>query len=73
MDAMNFIAGLVNRTGKGYGMQKEEYVFGLNMIDKTFTFTSFLSATNIPIVLDDIGMGWVVRYHEHLNQIQFFP
>ncbi len=53
--------------GKGYGMQKEEYVFGLNMIDKIFTFTSFLAQTNIPIVLDDIGMGWVVKYHEHIK------
>ena len=59
--------------GKGYGMQKEEYVFGLNMIDKIFTFTSFLSATNIPIVLDDIGMGWVVRYHEHLKSYMQSP
>ena len=53
--------------GKGYGMQKEEYVFGLNMIDKIFTFTSFLAQTNLPIVLDDIGMGWVVKYHEHIK------
>ncbi len=61
--------------GKGYGMQKEEYVFGLNMIDKIFTLTSFLSATNLPIVLDDIGMGWVVKYHEHIKsymQSSFF-